>query len=242
PIRRRFEKALRSNGTGLEVLWPAASMPSDPARLQLSEVLDFRPDLGVIRLHEQRVVILSAAALGLLRQALIDTLGVETARRLLLRFGFADGYHDAVNLRDRSHWKTPLDGLRAGITLQTLEGIVHGKIVKLQWDDEEGVFEAELGWRDSYEAEQHVHHFGTGDEPVCWSLVGYVSGFASACLEREIYFKETACAGQGRPACAVTGRDAASWGDEAESLRFDYKGADLSREVERGRAAVRKQL
>src|SRR5690606_11510578 len=87
PIRRRFEKALRSNGTGLEVLWPAASMPSDPARLQLSEVLDFRPDLGVIRLHEQRVVILSAAALGLLRQALIDTLGVETARRLLLRFG-----------------------------------------------------------------------------------------------------------------------------------------------------------
>src|SRR5690606_17981413 len=42
--------------------------------------------------------------------------------------------------------------------------------------------------------------------------------------------------------CAVTGRDAASWGDEAESLRFDYKGADLSREVERGRAAVRKQL
>ena len=71
-------------------------------RLQLAELLDFRPDQGIIRLHQQRVVILSAAAMGLLRKELIDTLGIETARRLMLRFGFADGYHDAVSLRDRS--------------------------------------------------------------------------------------------------------------------------------------------
>jgi Activator of aromatic catabolism len=34
----------------------------DLERLDLREVLDFRPDKGIIRLHEQRVVILSAAA------------------------------------------------------------------------------------------------------------------------------------------------------------------------------------
>jgi hypothetical protein len=50
------------------------------------------------------VVILSAAAMGLLRKELIDTLGAETARRLLMRFGFADGYHDAASLRDRADW------------------------------------------------------------------------------------------------------------------------------------------
>ena len=76
----------------------------DDHRLQLVELLDFRPDEGVIRLHEQRVVILSAAAMGLLRKELIDTLGADTARRLLMRFGFADGYHDAVSLRDRADW------------------------------------------------------------------------------------------------------------------------------------------
>jgi hypothetical protein len=49
-------------------------MPSkDIDRLQLAELLDFRPDLGVIRLHDQRVVILSAAALGLMKKELIDT-------------------------------------------------------------------------------------------------------------------------------------------------------------------------
>src|SRR6186997_611092 len=92
--------------------------------LHLAELLDFRPDQGVIRLHEQRVVILSAAAMGLLRKELVDSLGLETARRLLLRFGFADGYHDAVNLRERSKWASPLEGLQSGALLHTLEGIV----------------------------------------------------------------------------------------------------------------------
>src|SRR6188472_3895161 len=94
--------------------------PTDP---HLSELLDFRPDKGIIRLNEQRVVILSAAAMGLLRKELIDTLGTDTARRLLLRFGFADGYHDAISLRERSQWKSPLDGLHAGAALHRLEGI-----------------------------------------------------------------------------------------------------------------------
>ena len=80
------------------------SEPMDLERLNLAALLDFRPDQGIIRLHEQRVVILSAAALGLLRKELIETLGLETARRVMLRFGYADGYHDAVSLRDRSKW------------------------------------------------------------------------------------------------------------------------------------------
>ncbi|MNC90912.1 Activator of aromatic catabolism [compost metagenome] len=83
---------------------PRQGVPPSPQPLHLAELLDFRPDQGIIRLHEQRVVILSATAMGLMRKELVDTLGEETARRLLLRFGFADGYHDAVNLRARSNW------------------------------------------------------------------------------------------------------------------------------------------
>jgi DNA-binding NtrC family response regulator len=211
--------------------------PSD-----LAEVLDFRPDQGIIRLHEQRVVILSAAAMGLLAKELIDTLGIETARRLLLRFGYADGYHDAVSLRDRSSWATPLDGLREGMAVHRLEGIVRAEIVRLEYDSSTDRFDEEVRWHDSYVAEQHVHHYGTGAEPVCWSLVGYASGYASACLGREIYFRETECVGQGARSCVVVGRDAASWGDAIASLREDFQGASLGLEVERVRDAVRERL
>ena len=32
-------------------------------------------------------------------------------------------------------------------------------------------------WHDSYEAEQHVLHLGRDEEPVCWTLCGFASGY-----------------------------------------------------------------
>jgi DNA-binding NtrC family response regulator len=220
----------------------APSDAMDPDHLDLTELLDFSPGQGIIRLHEQRVVILSAAAMGLLRKELIDTLGLETARRLFLRFGYADGYHDAVSMRDRSQWPSPLEGLRAGIALHRLEGIVRAEIIKIEHDAASGRFEEEVVWHDSYVAEQHVHHYGQGDVPVCWSLTGYTSGYVSACLGQEIYFREHQCVAQGANVCSAVGRDAASWGDDLEQLRVDFQGAGLGQEVERLREAVHKRL
>ena len=217
----------------------ATQRRTDPDRLQLTEVLDFRPDKGVIRLHDQRVVILSAAAMGLLRKELIDTFGADVARRLLLRFGYADGYHDAVNMRSRSQWDDPLDGLRAGAVLHTLEGIVRADIVRLEAKGDR--LDAEYAWRDSYEAQQHVHHYGVSPDAVCWSLVGYASGYASACLGQEVYFREATCIGQGAKRCRVIGRDGASWGADLGALREDFRGGDLREEVERLHETVRKQ-
>ena len=217
----------------------------DPLELEphhLAEFVDFRSNQGIIRLHEQRVVLLSAAAMGLLRKELIDTLGIETARRLFLRFGYADGYHDAVSLRDRSKWTTPLEGLRAGIVLHRLEGIVRAEIVKMDHDEKTGRFHEDVLWHDSYVAEQHIHHYGKTSVPVCWSLVGYASGYASACLGREIYFRESECLAQGATKCTVVGKDADSWGDELEALRADFQGGSLGREVERLREAVHRRL
>jgi DNA-binding NtrC family response regulator len=219
---------------------PVAGSDIEPHHL--TELLDVRPDLGIIRLHEQRVVLLSAAAMGLLKKELIDTLGLETARRLFLRFGYADGYHDAVSLRDRSKWPSPLEGLRAGVVLHRLEGIVRAEIVRLDHDAASGRFLEEVIWHDSYVAEQHVHHYGQGSAPVCWSLVGYASGYASACLGHEIYFRESECLAQGAAMCTAIGKDAESWGTELDTLRADFQGAELGREVERVREVVHKRL
>lgn len=216
--------------------------PADLAHVHLAELLDFRSDQGVIRLHEQRVVLLSAAAMGLMRKELIDTLGFEPARCLFLRFGYADGYHDAVSLRDRSHWKGPLEGLRAGVALHSLEGIVRAEITKLEHDAASGRFEEEMAWHNSYVAEQHVHHYGKSATPVCWSLEGYSSGYVSACMGQEIYFREGSCLAQGAATCTVVGKDAASWGDTLEALRADYHGDDLGHQVERIRESVHHRL
>jgi len=213
-----------------------------PEDLLLADVLDFRPDQGTIRLQEQRVVILSATAMGLLRKELIDSFGADSARRLLLRFGYADGYHDAVSLRERSSWADPLEGLRAGATLHALEGIVRAVPLRLEFDAASGRFDAEMEWHDSYEAEQHVFHYGHGPDAVCWTLIGYVSGYASACLGREVFFVESGCLGQGAKHCSLVGKDAPRWGERLATLRRDFAGIDLAKEVERGRADVHRRL
>lgn len=221
---------------------PRRDEPPTHKDLHLAELLDFRPDQGIIRLHDQRVVIVSAAAMGLLRKELIDTLGLEAARRVAIRFGFADGYHDAVNLRERSKWTNPVDGLRAGAMLQTLEGIVRVDVRRVDHDASSGRFEEEVFWHDSYVAEQHVHHYGKASSPVCWSLVGYASGFASACMGKEIYFRETSCLGQGAKHCVAIGRDAESWGADLDIIRADFQAASVGHEVERLHEAVSKRL
>jgi DNA-binding NtrC family response regulator len=216
-----------------------------PTRLELhhlAELLDFRPDQGIIRLQEQRLVLLSAAAMGLFRKELIDTLGLEAARRLFLRFGYADGYHDAVSLRSRSDWPDGLEGVRAGIVLQRLEGITRAEIVRLEHDATSGRFHGEKLWHDSYIAEQHLDHYGKSSAPVCWSLVGYASGYTSACLGQEIYFQEHECLAQGAARCTVIGRDAESWGDRLDALRDDFRGGSLGREIERLRDIVHRRL
>ncbi len=180
--------------------------------------------------------------MGLMRKELVDTLGQDVARRLLLRFGFADGYHDAVNLREQSGWAAPLDGIRAGATLHSLEGIVRSDVRRMEYDEETGRVGLDVTWHDSYEAEQHLHHYGKTASSVCWSLVGYASGFASACMGKEVYFQETECAGQGSGHCTVVGRDAESWGAEIDAIRADFQAANLGQEVERLRDAISTRL
>ena len=196
---------------------------------------------GIIRLHEQRVVILSAAAMGLMRKELVDTLGTGDGPARLA----------SVRVRRRiprrrqpagplASGRSPVDGLRAGAMLHTLEGIVRADVRRVEYDEETGRFEEEVRWHDSYEAEQHVHHYGKSPAPVCWSLVGYSSGFVSACLGQEIYFREIACAGQGQATLLGDRAGCESWGTEAEAIRADFQAAS-SRPRSRAPARGRRQ-
>ena len=123
--------------------------------------------------------------------------------------------------------------------LHTLEGIVRAEVLKIEHDEATGRFEEEVVWHDSYEAEQHVHHYG--QSAVAGVLVaGRVlrAAIVSACLGKEIYFRETACAGQGAKDCAADRTGRGELGRDSTSIREDFQAADLGQEVERLRDAV----
>jgi DNA-binding NtrC family response regulator len=190
--------------------------------LQLPDLVEFRRSEGQIRFHDNRVVVINAEAIGVLRHEILSSLGLEAGRRLLFRFGFTHGYRDALSLRVALPWTDPMDGVRMGAMLHGIEGAVHADPIQLSLHRASNRFEAEALWRHSYEAEQHLQHCGPAAEPACWTLCGYASGFVSACLGCEVYFRETHCAAVSGSHCVVVGRDADSWGDDRERFRSEY--------------------
>src|SRR5512134_3068024 len=92
--------------------------------LDLRELFAFEPKGGVMRFAGQRVLLLDAVALGLLRKELIETLGLSAARGLLTRFGYAHGRRTAESLRSEFPWENELEWQWAGRRLHMLHGMV----------------------------------------------------------------------------------------------------------------------
>mgnify|MGYP003352374607 CR=1 FL=1 len=94
------------------------------ADLDLRELLALDPKGGVIRFANERVLLVDAVALGLLRRELIDTIGLTGARAVLTRFGYAHGWRTAEALRDGFPWDSEDEWRKAGGRLHTLQGLV----------------------------------------------------------------------------------------------------------------------
>ena len=189
--------------------------------LDLRELLDFDPGGGLITFAGERTLLLDAQAMGLLRRELIEAVGATAARCILTRFGYAHGWRAAQSLETDFPWDSSTDWAHAGGYLHTLHGLV---VVKpLPWSEDDGPEPlAKCRWEHSYEAEQHRLQLGQSEEPVCWSLCGFASGYLSFCTRQEVICVERSCAGRGDGSCELVGRSAEDWGEEAEPHRAFY--------------------
>jgi DNA-binding NtrC family response regulator len=154
--------------------------------------------------------------MGLLRKYLVENFGLTAARTVLTQFGFAHGWRMAEAMQAEFDWGGDEAWARAGARIHTLEGLycvepgLDGDLAK------DGLL---LGA--SYEAEQHLLHFGRTEVAVCWTICGLTSGYQSRSAGKEIFVLEDRCMGKGDAACHLFGRTREEWGDErAEELRF----------------------
>ena len=72
--------------------------------LEPAALLEFDSSSGIIQFAGQRVLLLDAVALGLLRRELIQTLGTSAARSVLTRFGYAHGWRTAETMNASLMW------------------------------------------------------------------------------------------------------------------------------------------
>ena len=89
-------------------------------QLSLKDLLTLNSINGEIFFKDKRMLIASADAWGLLRKDLIAALGLERAKRFLLRHGWNSGVNDASNLKEMFDWGSDLEWLLAGPQIHTL--------------------------------------------------------------------------------------------------------------------------
>jgi two-component system response regulator HydG len=207
-----------------------------PSDLQLLELINVDEDAGTIHFKNRRMLFLDADALGFLRKEMIESLGRDQARRLLMRFGYARGYRNALAMRQWFNWKSDEDLWIAGAKLHGLEGSVKVNPIHAEIDRENGICEVVAEWLNSYEADQHLKHLGLSDVPVCWTLTGYASGYTSAVLGRDMFYIEHECVGRGDPRCLVRGSSKVDEESSVVRLALEQKlleGKDFWKEIER---------
>ncbi len=192
-----------------------------PSDTDLRKLLRFETDSGAIWLGERRMVLMHTAGLAALREDLLSSIGPEHARRILTRMGYASGICDAEYAKKVRPGQSFQDSFMVGPQLHMLEGAARVTPVQLSLDVPAGQFYGEFRWDHSWEAYAHLQKYGVVDDPACWTLLGYASGYTSAFMGRLILFKETLCAACGQDHCMIVGRPIEEWPDgEAHRIYF----------------------
>lgn len=190
--------------------------------LDHSELLELDQEGGVIRFAGQRALLLDAVAMGLLRKYLVENFGLTAARTVFTQFGFAHGWRMAEAMKTEFQWENDDEWRRAGLRIHNLGGLF-----RVESGSQDPLAKEGLTLVASYEAEQHLLHFGRADAQMCWTICGLMSGYLSRTVGSEVFVLEDRCLGKGDAACHLFGRTREEWGDErAEDLRF-YESKQL---------------
>ena len=182
--------------------------------LRLNDVdseIRFSTEEGKVWLNEQRIILFSLNALAKFRREVYDTIGPERCKAFFIRLGYQVGILDGELARQMEFPGNLYDRFMLGPTLHALRGMVLPHILELDLGDVSEEFYCEVQWDNSYEVEICQSDFGLMDEPACWNLVGYASGYSTVMLQREVFFQEDECRACGGDRCHVVGKFAEDW-------------------------------
>jgi len=192
------------------------------------ELLDMQdiimdPSEGEISFRGNRLLLFHADALSQLKDELIKTLGLDLARGVLVRLGYRCGYSDAQGTKAFFNLENDADWMLAGPRIHTREGLVHVTNKVLEYDREASHFYMCGKWENSFEAKQYIKTYGHSAEAVCWTNVGYASGYSSSFFGQEAVCVETKCIAKGDPYCQYEIRAKSEWEGKADQNCSDLQ-------------------
>ncbi|WP_336144594.1 XylR N-terminal domain-containing protein, partial [Marinobacter sp. CH_WH8012-3] len=130
-------------------------------------------------MQEQRMLLVHSSLFLNLRDELVATIGEQRSRGLLMRLGFHSGWRDAELARKLRPELSTANAFAAGPQLAMIKGMVNVKPIRMDFDLDEGSFYGEFLWDGAFEADLQLASGNQNENPVCWLLTGYSSGFTT---------------------------------------------------------------
>ncbi|MEW9670010.1 XylR N-terminal domain-containing protein [Ammoniphilus sp. 3BR4] len=209
--------------------------------LDIRDILQYDPENGKILMNNSRVIFFDNRSLGLLRRDLINVLGFERARGFMFRHGWNRGVHNVGIVLNNYSYQDDLEWLLAGPKINQMLGVAKVEILQADIDRANGNFYMEGIWKDTYESEEYIRHFGKGVYPVCTTMTGYASGYVSTHFNRQVIFKEVKCRGMGDPYCQWIGKTVEEWGSEVDAERGYLEEHNLQDPLDEAYRKIEKQ-
>lgn len=209
------------------------AMSTGSTELNVDEVMPhitFSGAEGKVWLNEQRVMLFSQAALGKFRREVLETIGLQRTKAFFLRLGYQLGMVDGELARSSKSNSKLVEQFMIGPELHALRGMVLPEVRELELGETGEPFYCEVQWNNSYEVEISQVQLGLLDDPGCWNLVGYASGYSSTLMQKEIIFQEISCIACGQQHCIGVGKEARHW-DNYEEIKSYYEKDPLLDEL-----------
>jgi DNA-binding NtrC family response regulator len=195
-------------------------LPKLPSIDDLWNLLRFETEDGQIWLAEERMILFRSSEMRALRRELIESIGLERAKGLLTRMGYIAGQKDADTAKKLRPDASFFDVFSVGPQSHMLTGQAKVIPISIELDEQREHFEGVFEWENSFEAEVFLAEYGVSVDPVCWSQIGYASGYTTRFIGRQVLFRELSCAGCGDKKCVIEGRLADEWPDAEDLLQY----------------------
>lgn len=202
---------------------------------QHSSTMMVKDDNGSIYLDKERVIITSSSVFGTLRKDLIKNIGLDRMKGFLIRYGWNLGVNDANRVQEQP-FSSIREILSQGPILHMMKGYTKVKTTYLHIDQKaDGTVKSVHvagDWLSSYEAEEHLTQSGPADQPICYTLIGYASGYYSSICGHTVIFKEQSCKANGAQACHYIGKSLHDWDDAIVAELPYYENHTIVDELE----------
>lgn len=190
---------------------------------------------------EDRLFTFKADDIATFYESLITNLGIKRAKGLLMRHGWTCGHQDALSFNREYKILCNEDLTLAIHTINSVKlfAKIETTLAKIDYNQKDWLHEGRFTFL--FDVHEYTDSLSLDEMPLCWHLIGYMGGFASTILGKNVFYKEIKCINKEDPYCEFVGKPLHQWDKEMDSEMIYYEESKIGEELDASYKRIQQQ-